>query len=481
MGIFFKKSSIYNVRMVITEEKILSNIEKVKRLINPDSKKQIIKLEDDAYFKDLVESITTYLVNYPDKKSFPFNVYKAAYGLVEFATNQFEENNKKIAELIELREENIKQSYLLQDALVTVTEKKQGWIDKVGDYEGKFSVDVAEALTVLANSQLKEKEEIKNAKTLIETKIKNLESNLFIEVDLDRIEDSSKALSFIGIEIAESLKSIPVPEDGDEKKKINNKEKGFFSLFKSKENKEEELKKQENINDIQNVEENINQNDLNKNSFEDNIDFNNNINKNSLESSNPNLNLNTFENVNKEYKLNGENTENLNLQTEENFQNITIGQGLNSNVNENSGINMFGFNIKANDDLGHIYNKTFNNDLDNLAFSNINENNFGLEPNYEIVNNENEVFKTFYNDKMYQNNGEMQNLNIQTTVQNSNPVSYQNFYNETRKEVKPNFFTKLIDGIKKSRFGRWLHYIFNIQVVLDCPEYPEFPQRIDTK
>ena len=55
------------VKMVITEEKILSNIEKVERLINPNSKKQIIELDDSSYFKDLVESIKTYLIEYPNK------------------------------------------------------------------------------------------------------------------------------------------------------------------------------------------------------------------------------------------------------------------------------------------------------------------------------------------------------------------------------------------------------------------------------
>ena len=52
-----RKSGIVNVRMVITEEKILSNIDKVQKMINPNSKKQIVQLEDDTYFKDLIESI----------------------------------------------------------------------------------------------------------------------------------------------------------------------------------------------------------------------------------------------------------------------------------------------------------------------------------------------------------------------------------------------------------------------------------------
>ncbi len=44
------RSGIVNVRMVITEEKILSNIEKVQKLINPNSKKQIVQLDEDTYF-----------------------------------------------------------------------------------------------------------------------------------------------------------------------------------------------------------------------------------------------------------------------------------------------------------------------------------------------------------------------------------------------------------------------------------------------
>ena len=49
------KSGIVNVRMVITEEKILSNIEKVQKMINPNSKKQIVQLEEDSYFNDFIE------------------------------------------------------------------------------------------------------------------------------------------------------------------------------------------------------------------------------------------------------------------------------------------------------------------------------------------------------------------------------------------------------------------------------------------
>ena len=210
---FFHKSGIVNVKMVITEEKILSNIDKVQKLINPNSKKQIVQLEDDSYFKDLVESIKTYLIEYPKKKNFPSSVYKAAYDLVEYATNQFEENTKKVEDLIRQREKNIKLATVLRDATTAVKAKAKNWKEIVKKLEAKYPADVAEALTIIGKAKDKASEEYNGAVKLIDAKINNLESNLHIEIDMERIEDKSKALSYIGIEIAEALKYIPAPED----------------------------------------------------------------------------------------------------------------------------------------------------------------------------------------------------------------------------------------------------------------------------
>ena len=51
---------------------------------------------------------------------------------------------------------------------------------------------------------------------LLKAKVNNLESNLHIEIDMERLEDSSKALSYIGIEISDALKLIPTPEENVE-------------------------------------------------------------------------------------------------------------------------------------------------------------------------------------------------------------------------------------------------------------------------
>ena len=205
------RSGIVNVRMVITEEKILSNIDKVHKLINPNSKKQIVQLEEDSYFKDLIESIKTYLIEYPKKKNFPASVYKAAYGLVEYATNQFEENTKKIEELIRQREENIASSGRLKELIEIVDNKQKNWKDQVKNAEDEFSEDIIDTLNIVGKCKGKKSQNYQDAMKLLNARVTNLESNLHIEIDMERIEDRSKALSYIGIEVADALKSIPTP------------------------------------------------------------------------------------------------------------------------------------------------------------------------------------------------------------------------------------------------------------------------------
>ena len=207
------KTGIVNVRMVITEEKILSNIDKVQKLINPKSKKQIVQLDDDTYFKDLIESVKSYLVEYPNKKNFPVSVYKSAYNLVEYATNQFEENTKEIEDLIRQREANIGIAGNLKEALDIVTVKDDGWEEDYKAMLDNLPKDIIETLDVIANTGNSEAEEYKEAVKVVNAKIVNLESNLHIEIDMERIEDRSKALSYIGIEIADALKLIPTPQD----------------------------------------------------------------------------------------------------------------------------------------------------------------------------------------------------------------------------------------------------------------------------
>jgi len=202
------KSGNGNVKMIITEEKILANIEKVRKMINPNSKKQIVQLEEDSYFLDLIASIKSYLEEYPKEEPFPREVYDSAYSLVDYATTQFEDNTKKIEELIRQRETNIALSTELKEVLNAVEEKSPNWKKMVQDISGRIPEDVIDSLGVMGRAKSNKTQTYLDSLNIVNTKVSNLESNLYIEVDMERIEDRSKALSYIGIEIAESLKDI---------------------------------------------------------------------------------------------------------------------------------------------------------------------------------------------------------------------------------------------------------------------------------
>ncbi len=207
------KTDMVNVKMVITEEKILANIEKVQKMINANSKKQIVELEEDSYFKDLIESIKTYLIEYPEKENFPKDVYDAAYKLVEYATSQFEESTKLIEDLIRQREKNIASSVVLKETLELVESKDPDWKKKVQDISKDFPAEIIDTLGSMGRAKSNKTPTYLEDLKIVNTKIANLESNLHIEIDMERIEDRSKALSYIGIEIADALKEIPAPEE----------------------------------------------------------------------------------------------------------------------------------------------------------------------------------------------------------------------------------------------------------------------------
>ena len=99
-------------------------------------------------------------------------------------------------------------AYELKETLAIVKEQTEGWETTLEEAADKYSEDIYEALDIIAKSSEEEKTA---ALKLVEARINNLESNFHIEIDMERIEDKSKALSYIGIEIAEALKYIPAP------------------------------------------------------------------------------------------------------------------------------------------------------------------------------------------------------------------------------------------------------------------------------
>ena len=87
---------------------------------------------------------------------------------------------------------------------------------------------------------------------LLNARVNNLESNLHIEIDMERIEDRSKALSYIGIEVADALKTIPTPveepvkvEQVEEQQEVATQKAKNVQSIQESENIQEEQQAQE--------------------------------------------------------------------------------------------------------------------------------------------------------------------------------------------------------------------------------------------
>lgn len=196
----------------ITDEKVMANIEKIERMINPNSKKQIVQLKDDKTFKSAIESVKKYIIEYPDKMQFPKAIYNAVSDLIDYAIVQFEESNKNYDELQKQKARNFELARKLKDILEGL-QNKQNSEQIIEGAKEDFEEDIIETLNIVGNCEDKESEDYKNAMKILNARIANLESSLFIEIDIERMDDKTKACSYIGIEIAEALKMIPKPAE----------------------------------------------------------------------------------------------------------------------------------------------------------------------------------------------------------------------------------------------------------------------------
>ena len=112
----------------------------------------------------------------------------------------------------------------LKLVLEAVQNKEKEWKNKVRGISELVSEDIIEALTIIGKTKTRIPENYEDAVKLVNARINNLETNLHIEIDMERIEDRSKALSYIGIEIAEALRGIPTPIFEEKEEKVSKAE-----------------------------------------------------------------------------------------------------------------------------------------------------------------------------------------------------------------------------------------------------------------
>ena len=104
-------------------------------------------------------------------------------------------------------EKNLQLARILKNVVDAII-NQENWRTLIDESTDKIPQDMAEQLISLGRMQDTECQEYTDLKTQIEAEVSNLESNLHIEIDLERLNDRIKALSYIGVEVSEAFKNI---------------------------------------------------------------------------------------------------------------------------------------------------------------------------------------------------------------------------------------------------------------------------------
>lgn len=186
----------------IEVEKIVSKIDKVFKQIDPNSKKQITELSENEEFRSKIENIKLYLQSYAENE-IPKEVYDKVISLTDFCDKQYKILSEEKEKLEKQSVINANMANILNEAYLFAVSREDFSIYEKSLVDNDLA-DYIDKLNTIKTEDRKSDKYVKNEKT-VKSKISNLQSNLHAEIDLDRIKDKEKAITYISIELGDVL------------------------------------------------------------------------------------------------------------------------------------------------------------------------------------------------------------------------------------------------------------------------------------
>ncbi len=183
-------------------QKQIQKLEKLEKMINPNSKKSLILWEEDDAFKRLITDLKEYALTC-DVSEFPVELLDKLKALQLDAINQIVLGSTKVVELREQAKRNIELSRTLSDiymaaiAMNSLDEYKE-------DLEEEELAPMKEHLETILSS-VPDSEEYIKAEKVIKSKISNLENSVHVTIDLERTTSKASALEYIKTEITPAI------------------------------------------------------------------------------------------------------------------------------------------------------------------------------------------------------------------------------------------------------------------------------------
>lgn len=199
------------VKSTTTElQKIVQKMEKLEKMINPNSKKSLILWEEDNSFKNLISSIVSYAIHC-DTNEFPIELLDRLKALRIDVENQITEGAEKVEELTKQAKINTELSEVLSSVYISAMAGTplQEYEDKIQNPE---ILPYKEQLLTISTA-VPESEEYLKAEKAIKSKITNLENSVHITIDLERTTSKGGALQYIQTEIEPAIERLQTAYD----------------------------------------------------------------------------------------------------------------------------------------------------------------------------------------------------------------------------------------------------------------------------
>ena len=192
-------------------QRIVQKIDKLEKMINPNSKKSLILWEEDTSFKSLISTIVDYATTC-NTDEFPVELLDKLKYMKEDAEKQLADGEAKIKELNAQSKENIQLSEILSSAYVSAMAgaPETEYSEKIQNDETLCCMK--EYLDTIATNLPDSDEYIKAEKT-IKSKITNLENSAHITIDLERTTSKAGALEYIKTEITPAVERLQTEYD----------------------------------------------------------------------------------------------------------------------------------------------------------------------------------------------------------------------------------------------------------------------------
>jgi len=191
-------------------QKIVQKLEKLEKMINPNSKKSLILWEEDNSFKNLISSIVNYATTC-DTSEFPIELLDKLKALGADVDNQIAEGAVKVEELTKQAKINTELSEVLSAVYISAMAGTP-----IEEYEEKIQnteISAYRDQLVTISTAVPESEEYLKAEKAIKSKITNLENSVHIAIDLERTTSKGGALQYIKVEVAPAIERLQAEYD----------------------------------------------------------------------------------------------------------------------------------------------------------------------------------------------------------------------------------------------------------------------------